>query len=143
MNWVIDDQHLGRFLRTGRRPGAARVGDGIFTTGYWYVRLCQAVLAPVARGVLSAPFVGLPPRERERALTALLELPDDVGLLSLRELAPTIGRLRQVHALNALGSEVVAASVHLTASVLLSAPSPRLEEALKHEGRRVRVTRAG
>ena len=67
----------------------------------------------------------------------LLELPGTIGLLSLRELGPRIGRLCQRHDLNILGMEVLAAAVHLDAGVYLSAPSPRLEAALTAEGRPV------
>ena len=110
--------------------------------GYWYVRLCQAVLgASDHRGVLSSPFISLPPDHRERATRALMELPEDVGLVSLRNLAPLIGQLRRRHDLNILGMEVLSASIHLEADVYLSAPSPRLQDALDHEGRRAEVVR--
>ena len=77
------------------------------------------------------------PATRTRALQALLELPERIGLESLRTLAPLIGHLHQRHRLNALGIEVLAAAVHLQADVYLSAPSPRLEEALRAEHRHV------
>lgn len=63
------------------------------------------------------------------------------GLLSLRQLGPLIGRLRARHGLNILGLEVLAAATRLGASVLLSAPSPRLEAALRAEGAGVAVAR--
>lgn len=137
---VIDDQLLGRVLR-GRIPAALRRVD-LFTTGYWYVRLCQAVLGASERaGVLSGPFVDLPDGLRERALAGLLALPDDIGLVSLRDLAPTIGRLRGRHSLNILSLEALAAASHLGADVYLSAPSARLEDALAQEGRAARFIR--
>lgn len=132
---LVDDQLLGRILRGGEPP---RPGAEIFTTGYWYVRLCQAVLGASERaGVLSAPFDALPPDVRVRARQALLELPDTIGLLSLRELGPLIGQLRKRHNLNILGMEVLAAATRLDAEVFLSATSPRLEDALHAEGRPV------
>jgi len=78
----------------------------------------------------------LPGENRERAVQALLELPDEIGLVSLRELAPLIGHLRNRHDLNILGMEVLAAAVLLGADVYLSASSPRLQEALIRESRR-------
>ena len=109
----------------------------VYTTGYWYVRLCQAVLASKGGSrILSAPFTSLPTPTRDRALRALLELPEEIGLVSLRELGPVIGRLRARHDLNILGMEVLAAAVHLEADVYLSAPSPRLQHALTRESRR-------
>jgi hypothetical protein len=137
MIWLVDDRHVGELLRTGHRPFGVRRLDQIFTTGYWYVRLCQAVLdAAYRRGVLSEPFFGLPEERRKTALAAVAELPAAVGLASLRELTPVIGRLRIEHSLNVLSSEVLAASIYLDARVLLSVTSPRLEAALASEGRR-------
>lgn len=134
---LIDDQWLGRVL-LGADPPIAEAD--VFTTGYWYVRLCQAVLGASERsGVLSSPFSGLPPRLRSAALEGLLSLPDTIGLLSLRELAPSIGRLRERYDLNILGMEALAAATRLEANVFLSAPSPRLVTALETEGRPVTV----
>jgi len=136
---LVDDQLLGRILG-GTSPPKRRAPA--FTTGYWYVRLCQAVLDAADRaGALSRPFAALPPPARERAVQALLELPDPIGLVSLRELAPRIGHLRRHHDLNILGMEALAAAVHLEADVYLSAASPRLEAALRAEGRQVTVVR--
>jgi hypothetical protein len=136
---IVDDQLLGDVLR-GRRPRELR-GKSIFTTGYWYVRLCQAVLASDIGGILSKPFDTLPVDLRDRAVAALIELPSEIGLVSLRDLSPIIGRLRRDHDLKALSMEALAAAVHLEASMVLSAPSPRLETALASEGRRVKVRR--
>jgi hypothetical protein len=137
---LIDDQALGAVLR-GSTPRAVRRFD-LATTGCWYVRLCQAVLGATERpGVLAGPFTELPDGLRERAVAALLELPDDIQLVSLRELAPDIGELRRRHSLNILGMEALAAAIRLDAEVVLSTPSPRLEAALGAEGRRYRLIR--
>lgn len=136
MIWLIDDQHVSAVLRNEQPPEVAGTGDILYTTGYWYVRLCQAVLGAADRpGVLSGPFELLPAEERSRAVAAVLELPEHIGLVSLRELAPVIGALRRSHQLNALSMEALAASVHLNANVLLSVASPRLQDALAAEGR--------
>jgi hypothetical protein len=81
----------------------------------------------------------LPNELHARAIGALLELPDEIGLVSLRELAPVIGQLRARHDLNILGMGVLAAAVHLRADVYLSAPSPRLEQSLRREARAVQI----
>jgi hypothetical protein len=137
---LIDDQLLGQVLR-GRTPRSL-VGKDLSTTGYWYVRLCQAVLgANERRGVLSSPFTALPPPLRSAAMRAVLELPDEIRLLSLRELGPTIAQLRNDHQLNILGLEALAAATRLNAKVCLSAPSPMLEAALRRANLAVAVTR--
>jgi hypothetical protein len=135
---LVDDQVLGAVLR-GSPPRALRRFD-IATTGYWYVRLCQAVLGTTDRpGVLSGPFAELPVGLRDRAVAAVLELPEDIALISLRELAPDIGRLRRRHSLNILATEALAAAIRLDAEVILSAPAPLLQIALEDEQRSYRL----
>ncbi len=135
---LIDDQMLGQVLR-GRMPKSLAATE-LYTTGYWYVRLCRAALVAHQRtGVLSRPFAELSPELRDKALQAVLDLPDNIGLLSLRQLGPTIARLRQHHRLNILGIEALAAAVLLGAHVFLSAPSPMLEAALEIESLTVNV----
>ena len=129
---LVDDQLLGAVLR-GCAPGDLG-SKQLFTTGYWYVRLCQAVLTAQQRhGALSRPFADLPAGLRSRALEAVLELPLEIGLVSLLELAPTTARLRERHQLNILSIEALAAASHLRAEVFLSAESPRLADALAQE----------
>lgn len=137
MTQLVDDQWLGAILR-GEPPPMP--DDDVFTTGYWYVRLCQAVLNAGDRtGVSSSPFASLPDHARASAVRAVLELPKPIGLVSLRELAPLIGQLRR-HRLNILGMEALAAAVHLRARVVLAVPSPRLAQALQKEGCDVTIT---
>ena len=134
---LIDDQMLGSLLRGGDPP---RPAAAVYTTGYWYVRLCQAVLGASGRdGALSRSFDVFPPEFRDLAIQRLLELPEEIGMESLRTLAPLMGELRRRHALNVLGTEALAAALHLDAGVFLSAPSPRLEQALRVEGIYVEV----
>lgn len=134
---LVDDQHLGRVLRGDAPPNP---DAEVYTTGYWYVRLCQAVLTAAAQpGRLSGPFLDLPEPARSQAIDALLALPDSIGLLSLRDLGPTIGRLRSRHQLNILGMEALAAASHLDAHVHISVSSPKLEAALTAEGLAVTV----
>jgi hypothetical protein len=135
---LIDDQLLGQVLR-GQIPSPLGSTE-LYTTGYWYVRLCQAVLGANERpGVLLRPFSDLPPDMRTRATQAVLELPTEIGLLSLRELAPTIALLRRRYRLNILGLEALAVAVRLQADVFLSANSPLLEAALMSESLSVTV----
>lgn len=135
---LIDDQLLAAVLRG--QPPRVLASKELYTTGYWYVRLCQAVLGAQERtGVLSRPFVDLPDEMRERALAAVLELPADIGLVSLRELGPVIAQLRHRHQLNILCIEALAAATRLQANVHLSAPSPQLEQALRMAGLKVKV----
>jgi hypothetical protein len=135
---LLDDGHLSAVLRGTRL--ADLDGRDLFTTGYWYVRLCQAVLGGQgASGRLSGPFASLPDGLRARASAAVMRLPDAIGLVSLRELAPVMGQLRQHHSLNVLGMEALAAARYLHADVFLSAESPRLQQALAVEHMQVQL----
>ena len=139
MNRLIDEKVLSGLLR-GQPAPHLHPHEGVYTTGCWYVRLCQAALSPTVSGVLSGAFTELPPYLRSRAMESLLELPGEIGLLSLRTLAPLIGQLRRRHRkLNLLSIEALAAAVHLDAEVCLGAPSPPLQEALIAEGRQAVV----
>lgn len=137
MTQLVDDRVLFGLLleRTAERQHQA-----VYTTGCWYLRLCQAALSPTVSGVLSGAFTELPPCLRSRVMESLLELPAEIGLVSLRMLAPRIGQLRERHrTLNLLSIEALAAALHLDAEVYLSTPSPPLQEALVAEGRQAVV----
>ena len=135
MTLLVDDQLLSVVLRGDELPAPLGSDVTVATTGYWYVRLYQAVLGAADRpGTLSGAFAALPSGRREQALAAVLELPEEIELVSLRELGPLIGQLRARHRLNILSVEALAAAVYLKATVGLSARSLRLEDALTVEG---------
>lgn len=137
MTQLVDDRVLAGLLQGGDPP---KPGQPVYTTGYWYVRLCQAALSSTVSGSLSGSFSDLPPKLIPRTLQSLLELPEEIGLVSLRTLAPLIGRLRSRHRqLNLLSVEALAAALHLNAQVYLLTPSPPLQEALAAEGRQAVV----
>lgn len=131
MTQLVDDRLLGSVLLGDDPP---RPGEPVFITGYWYVRLCQAVLNASERPcVLSQPFAAQLSTIRQRAVSKVLQLPAHIGLETLRTLSPVIGCLRQHHRLNALGIEALAAAAYLRADVFLSTASPQLQEALLSE----------
>lgn len=137
MTQLVDDRILASLLQGADPP---QPQGRVYTTGCWYIRLCQAVLGASQRtgalsGLLAKQSAGL----RDRAVAKLLELPEEIAMESLRTLGPLIGRLRCRHDLNLLSVEALAAAVHLQADVFLAAPSPRLASALKAEGRHVEV----
>jgi len=138
---LVDDRVLSGLLR-GEPPPLPE--EPVYTTGCWYVRLCQATLSSTVSGTLSGTFAELPPRLLPGALFSLLELPDEIGLLSLRTLAPLIGQLRTRHRrLNLLSVEALAAALYLHADVYLLTSSPPLQEALAAEGRQAVILASG
>lgn len=65
-------------------------------------------------------MAGLPLPARQQAVAAIARLPDDVGLVSLREIVPVMAELSSVHRLNLLSLEALGAAVHLGATVLVA-----------------------
>ena len=133
MTLLVDDQILAAHLRG--RAVLPSADEAVFTTGYWYVRLCLAV-SRRAGGPLSGPFAALPPHRRTAAVSAVLELPAEIGLLSLRQLGPVIGELAARHPpMNVLTREALAAAVELSATVVLAEgnENPALLGALDRE----------
>jgi hypothetical protein len=119
---VVDDHLLLRMLLddepTTLRPGGARV----LTTGLWYHRLCRALSNPAVEGALSRRIGCANPWVGAAAVRAVTALPDTVGLLSLRDLAWPMARLRDDGVrLNLLSLEALAAAEHLDAELCLAA----------------------
>jgi hypothetical protein len=111
--------------------------EPVFTTGCWYLRLCQAV-ARGAGGSRSRPLLALPRARRERLLRSVLELPEEVEILGWKIVAPVMasqldGPGRE---LNLLSREALAAATVLEA-IVMTAPgndNPRLRSALRAAG---------
>jgi hypothetical protein len=116
MNVVLDDRLLVEELLTGmRRPGVQ-----LHTTAYWYYRACRAAVLG-AGGHLSGPFRELQPLEQQRAIGAMLQLPENIGLPDTRQLVPLMVDVAGRHPhLNLLNLEAVAAARALAATVWLS-----------------------
>lgn len=143
MDTLIDD-HILASIAADDPPKAiarARHSGSVWTTGYWYYRLCRAVSSPLVSGALSAPLADLPPETRLNALSAIVELPPDIGLLSLRDLAPVMARLAPRYRLNILNLEVVATALSLGAEVHIVDANlgPKLVAALDAE--KIRLVR--
>ena len=117
MALLVDDQTLSGLLREEMGWPA----DRLFTTGHWYLRLCQAVVRG-SGGVLSRPLLSLPPARRQVALRAVLELPDNIELLGWREVAPMMASQLDGpgRGLNLLSREALAAATLLRAPVIMA-----------------------
>jgi hypothetical protein len=116
VNVVLDDRLLIEELLVG----IGRPGVQLHTTAYWYYRACRAAVLG-AGGHLSGPFRELQVPEQERAIGALLQLPEVIGLPDTRRLVPQMVEIagRQPR-LNLLNLEAVAAARVLDATTWLS-----------------------
>lgn len=135
---LVDDHLLVRAL-AGMPPdrvGRARRDGVLWTTGLWYYRASRALQSPTITGALSGELAGLSPLARQQAVGAIGRLPDDIGLLSLREIVPVMGELSSAHRLNLLSLEALGAAVHLRADVLVALENdgPSLRAAVTSSG---------
>ena len=120
MTVVLDDHLLRDWM--ARRDDAlvdAVAGEAVATTNLWYARLCKSA-AGATGGALLERFGET---ERRALIAALVALPNDIIVVSMRDLAWKMGKLVAVHAgLSALGAEAVAAA---TPSARAAFSSPR------------------
>ena len=119
---VVDDHVLLRMLLDDEPIDLRANGAKISTTGLWYHRLCRALVASTVTGVYSRSLGSADPLLGERALRAVLELPDTIGLVSLRDVAwPMAALLGSGVRLNLMSLEALAAAQHLGAEICLAA----------------------
>jgi len=114
---VVDDQTLFGLLR----QLVTWPDDRVFTSGCWYLRLCQAVVRG-SGGALSRPLLSLPLSRRDAAIRAVLDLPAQIELLSWREVAPVMASQRAGpgRGLNLLSREALAVATILEAEVIVA-----------------------
>ena len=125
---VIDDQVLLAVLSdTAPDDITAAVANGeVFTTGSWYYRLGRAVTAGTGTGALSGRFQALDISVRQRVWASLEDLPDQIGLLSLRVVVPVMQALAATRTLNFLNAEALGAALLLDASIAVTVDAPLL-----------------
>jgi hypothetical protein len=118
---LIDDRLLIAVLLD--EPLGLPAGGTLHTTAYWYYRACRAAVTGGA-GQLSGPFRSVNPDQQAAAITAILALPDDIGLPDARLLVPLMVDIHQRHPhLNLMNLEAAATARLLAAQVLLSPPA--------------------
>lgn len=125
---VIDDQLLLAVLSdTASADMTATVANGeVFTTGSWYYRLGRAVTAGTGTGSLSGRFQALEDSVRQRVRASLEDLPDEIGLLSLRNVVPVMQALTVTRPLNFLNAEALGAALLLDGSLVVTVDAPLL-----------------
>lgn len=140
---VVVDDHLLRDILTGEREkdlGGIAV-EGVATTGLWLFRLSCSLADPSVAGRLSAPVAGLPADVQARFRAQLTALPDDIEVVSLRELSWSMAELQHRHrsegrGMSAAMVEALAAAHWLSAGIAVSKHDvgPNLRSAAKADG---------
>ncbi len=87
---------------------------------------------------MSGPLLSLPPSQRERALRAVLELPEQIQMLGWRVIAPTMAEQLDGpgHGLNLLSREALAVASLIGAEVTMAGGNENhlLRSALREVG---------
>ena len=118
---LVDDHVLLRILLQDEPPELRPRGAAITTTGLWYHRLCRALSDHAVIGSMSRRLGGVDPAIAAEAIAAVIDLPDTIGLVSLRSLGWPIARLVHNGArLNLLSLEALAAATYLRAEICLA-----------------------
>jgi hypothetical protein len=122
LSTVLLDDHLLLRVLLGDEPASLRPrGSTVATTGLWYHRLCRALAGDSVIGSMSRRLGSVGDQVAAGVVGAVIELPDDIELVSLRTLGWPMGEL--VHTgsrLNLLSLEALAAARHLSADVCLA-----------------------
>lgn len=117
---VVIDDHLLRDVLVGRRTpdldGLAL--DGLATTGLWLFRLCSSLADERVAGKLSAPVASLPENLQAAFRAQLLALPDEIQVMSLRDLAWPMAVLQARHRAAGRGLSTAIAEALATAHAL-------------------------
>jgi hypothetical protein len=140
---VVVDDHLLRDVLVGTRSpdldGLAP--DGLATTGLWLFRLSSSLANPDVAGRLSAPVAALPPAFQAAFRAQLVAVPDDITLLSLRDLAWPMAEFQARHRsegrqLSTAMVEALAAAHRLGAAIAVSRDDvgPHLKAAAEADG---------
>lgn len=128
---VIDDHLLLRIVLGDEPPSLRPRGAELFTTGLWYHRLCRALSDRRVVGAMSAALDAVSTELAQDAIASVVELPEAIGLLSLRTLGwPMADLVASGARLNLLSLEALAAADHLGAEICLAAAddNPPLHE---------------
>jgi hypothetical protein len=99
--------------------------QGVATTGLWLFRLCSSLANPFVSGKLSSPVAALPTDVQTRFRAQLTALPDDIEVLSMRDISWPMAELQNRHrevgrAMSAAMVEALAAAHQLGAGIVVS-----------------------
>jgi hypothetical protein len=139
---LLDDHLLLRVLLHDEPPSLRPQGATLATTGLWYHRLCRALANETVVGSISRRLGMVGDTVASNVIGAVIALPDEVRLVSLRSLGWPMAEL--VHAgarLNLLSLEAVTAARHLAADIVLAEADDNapLRQVARSSGIRVRT----
>ena len=119
--FLVDDHLLLRVLLEDEPPDLRPDGAALATTGLWYHRLCRALSDRAVIGSMSKRLGNVDATLAANAIAAVVDLPDNIELISLRTLGWPMTEI--VHAgarLNLLSLEAIAVAKRLQAEICLA-----------------------
>jgi hypothetical protein len=123
---VVDDHPLRDIMTSPRKPSLGGIApEGVATTGLWLFRLCSSFADPEVAGKLSTPVTGLPEDMQAQFRAQLTILPDEIQVLSMRELSWSMAQLQRRHRSQGRGMSAamvvaIAAAQRLQAGIAVS-----------------------
>lgn len=135
MSHVVLDDYLLRDLLSDESPAALRRilrTRSPATTNLYYLRLCRSVVASTA-GALTGSW----PDEARRELgRALVRLPDEIRVVSIRAIGFELVELANEYGLSSLGAEAIASARFLDAPLYVheADAGPRIRAAARALG---------
>jgi hypothetical protein len=118
---LLDDHLLLRVLLDDEPSSLRPDGAALATTGLWYHRLCRALADDAVTGSMSSRLGAVDDEVASAVLGAVVDLPVDIELISLRTLGWPMARLLHTAArLNLLSLEALAAAQHSSADICLA-----------------------
>lgn len=144
-NIVVDDHVLLRVLLDDEPSDLRPRGGRASTTGLWYHRLGRALADTTVTGAMSKSLGDVDPDAARSAVRAVTELPDTIGLTSLRSLAWPMAQLVAGGVrIDLMSLEALAAAEQLSAEICLAAAdhNPQLKAAASRRGVPVRLIEA-
>jgi hypothetical protein len=123
-----------------RSPDLGGLATSLATTGLWLLRLSSAWATPEVLGKLTAPVATLPADQQELFRARLVDLPDDIQVLPLRQIAWPMALIRYRHRiegrpLSAAMAEALTTAQTLDAAIAVSSHDvgPNLKTAAEHD----------
>ena len=124
MNAVLVDDHLLLQVLLGDASADLPADASLATTGLWYHRLCRALANDAVVGALSRQLGGVDEAVARSVVNAVIDLPDNIDVISLRALGWPMAKLAaDGRRLNLLSLEALAAAQSLSAELWLSPAS--------------------
>src|SRR5437762_4464793 len=105
---MIVDDHILLASLVGKAPSNVQdaasglLAAGVYTTNYYYYRLCRALLAGSTEGQFSGRLAEMPDEVQQETIRLVQALPPAIQIAPLRDLVPTMAEVSRLGATDVL-----------------------------------------